>query len=860
MRKGRRRRRKRRIDEVPRTRSIAVALLTLTVVGAPLLLGGAVGWAIAIIAGASGITALLAWHGCRRAEGAGGVEPAALAIALGLAVTALQLLPLPVSFMEGLAPESTAEHVRSFELLEQTASFVPFSLDPGGTREQLVQGAGILAAFCAAWLICATGGRRVVLRIVALSCFVLVATALLHEAFGLSEVFGVYRPIFARPPLLSPVLNPNHLGGLAAMGAFVLVGLAMDEQIAGRRALFLLGTAAATVVVALSLSRGAIAVTLGGSVVFALLWFRRRRTRRVPGWRTLAGAAAAMSIIALGTFPAVDAVLREFDHGDDAGKLTLIGEAAGVAAQHPWLGVGRGAGSVAFVREFGVTQRTTHAENLLVQWTTDWGLPLTLLLVYGFGLALARAALRSRTAAQLGGVVGITVLVAQNMVDFSLELAGPATVAAALFAACLAPSGGSPVSRRSGPTLLEMRHVTVTGGVLAVTATLVVGVTLQANATHTIQSELWGSLDAPPDTLDAVISRAIHLHPAEPAFPLLAGAAAVRRDDPRALLWLTRAMQLAPQWASPHEQAAFFLLNRGLRDQALLEIRETALRDPRRSRRVTCHLATLAPDADLMLRAAPAVTTGRARQEFLDIAANCLHEAPDAASRVDEALLRESPTMLAPRVRQAERLLAAGDASTAVELLEPLMGTEVSDERAVLCYGRALMQSGDSNEAVSFLRAAQRHLDNPRAATALRARAHAAGSDTEGMRRTVDELRGTSHGDVQALAAATSLEGDLEVQLGNQAQGARAYRQAYRFDPRAGYLAQAARVSEAMGDRTSALADYGTLCATTRPGSAFCANAQRLRRLAESGAFSRQLNRGDDRADGDDRTTMRGRR
>ena len=103
--------------------------------------------------------------------------------------------------------------------------------------------------------------------------------------------------------------------------------------------------------------------------------------------------------------------------------------------------------SSAFVAHEGSRNRYTHPENLIVQWTTEWGVPIALALLLVLTLALWK---RLRTAEEplvAGVCIAIIALTLQNLVDFSLELAGAATVVAALLGAVL------PVSGRSSPVV-----------------------------------------------------------------------------------------------------------------------------------------------------------------------------------------------------------------------------------------------------------------------------------------------------------------------------------------------------------------------------------------------------------------------
>ena len=56
-------------------------------------------------------------------------------------------------------------------------------------------------------------------RLVAYAALLIAGFALAHQITEQDRVFGFYRPHAASPPILSPLLNPNHLAALTGAGA-----------------------------------------------------------------------------------------------------------------------------------------------------------------------------------------------------------------------------------------------------------------------------------------------------------------------------------------------------------------------------------------------------------------------------------------------------------------------------------------------------------------------------------------------------------------------------------------------------------------------------------------------------------------
>src|SRR5206468_5369923 len=94
-----------------------------------------------------------------------------------------------------------------------------------------------------------------------------------HTLLNATSLYGMYEPSHAAPPILGPLLNPNHLGCLMALGAILSVGLAFYErQRSQLRVLWVVIAVGCALVVFASLSRGAVlALALGVLVTAATL-------------------------------------------------------------------------------------------------------------------------------------------------------------------------------------------------------------------------------------------------------------------------------------------------------------------------------------------------------------------------------------------------------------------------------------------------------------------------------------------------------------------------------------------------------------------------------------------------------------
>jgi len=703
--------------------------------------------------------------------------------------TCAQALPLPRWFAEALHLQSVQNAAR-LEHLVDFAVPLTVSVDPGETQAQVVVGIAILSAFLSGRLLELRRPGSVA-RAAALAAALVGLSGVAHELLGATAVFGIHEPRFTNSRLLSPIMNNNHIGGFLAMGALVGIGLAADGRDKRARAFWVAVAALCGSLVPWILSRGAIGVLVLGTgfLLFAL------KRRQVDERRRASGLALAVaSAIGVAIFFALEPILRRFEQ-QDVSKLEMAFSGFRLFDGSTWwLGVGRGAFSPAFAAMEGARLRITHPENLLVQWTTEWGLPIAMLLVAALATALLRRFRSIETATGLGLFVGLFALALQNMVDFSLEMPAVAVVAAASLGALLARNEDDSAdfdARRTKARLVALGSALAAACVLL--APRVTGGDTQSQA-----DRLTRAMQAGDDAdFQRTLDEALKQHPTEPVFPLLAGAHALRRNDPKAPQWLSISMIEAPGWGSPHVLAAEWLNRSGRLDQALLEVREAESRTPGAARNLICEIVRTHRDVAHLERAAP--TNGQVR--FYDRAASCVGLEEELREAIDARILSIELTHVSAVTRQAKRLNVRGNSDQASALLDAALSAHPESGRlwamlaATHILDRALEQGIEGNELL-----------------VTRARAFAALNDRESMIATLTRLRGLAKGNARKLAAARMLEGDLEASVGNVEGALEAYREADRADPSSSALHRAAVFAARMGRRRQAYKAYRELC------------------------------------------------
>ncbi|HEY1558887.1 MAG TPA: O-antigen ligase family protein [Kofleriaceae bacterium] len=549
-----------------RTRDrISLCACAATLAFCALAFGGAERWA-AVGAAFGGVATALPYLTSRRV--AAQRSPLLVLLAIAIALTALQLVPLPHAIAELVAPAKLQLVDDNADAFGQPApAAVMASYDPPATLVELAKLVGYAAlAFACVRVAAERGGRRA-LAMVAVGSGALVAIVTLgHAAIGARDIYGLVPPPI-RHPLLSPIINDNHFASLMSLAAPVAFGLALTSR-RWERALWL-GVTLVTAGCALYISsRGG---ALGLAIAFAvgaLLVLRQRRaidgeeTRRRGGSIPVFVVAACVATL-LVTFTA-----RHVAHDlartrveqletDPHWKVQAWKHAMPMLEDNPWLGIGRGSFEPAFSRYDGDGSAAySNAENSYLETALDWGIPGALAIFAAAVLLVVRAARSWRQSPLEAGALGaLAGLAAHDFVDFSMELPSVAMFALVLVAILLPAR----IHRAREGRRIPWRR----GAALAAAlATCIVAATPLAR----------GARD---EAADASADAALALCERHPADYLLAGRAAqalVVDRDPRAVAVMARALYLNPRHAGLHQLAASVLARAGLTSQAQSEL------------------------------------------------------------------------------------------------------------------------------------------------------------------------------------------------------------------------------------------------------------------------------------------------
>jgi len=675
---------------------LATAFSTLAVGGAPRL--------AACCAAGLAVLAALPYVTSRRALARPG--PLLIFLAAAAAVTALQLVPLPVSFLELVSGKADLAAANAAALGQADPGLTSISYDPAATLVEVAKLLGyICLGYAAIRIASVRGGRLLLASGLGALGLAMVVIVLAHHVTSAEALYGLYQPRFARPRYLAPLLNPNHLSGLLALIAPVCLGLAVHA--AGPRRYLWAGAVVAMVCLSLLIpSRaGTVALAIGLAVSGALLRVRlpSQRAERKQGTKGSKVPLAPIAVVVACAVVLVVAlnggkVWRDLSAttGDELtareGKLAVWRAAMPLLGEHWLTGVGRGGFEPAFVPLNDGSDTSSHVENEYLQAALDWGIPIAAALGVLFAMLAWKAARRWRAGPlEAGTLGGLLALALHNTLDFSLWL--PGVVAPAVLGLALVLQGR--MARRSSPRVALGRGAAaaVALGVVALAASPL-GRAAYEDAADLAASARAGMLDV------GSAQEAWQRHPADYVSAGYTAQALHARKDPRTPAVVARALELNPRHPDLHLLAARLLLASQARGQALVEYR-LALRhasDARVRTRIVDEIVHFFPDPADAVRGLP--------------------DDPDLAAKLIARLLArdKKPLALAYSRRVAElhpRDVAAwqalsrvaqeqGETAIALRAAEQAIALGEDAESAQI-YALALLDSGRTQEAIQAL-------------------------------------------------------------------------------------------------------------------------------------------------------------
>jgi tetratricopeptide (TPR) repeat protein len=677
--------------------------------------------------------------------------PAPAWVLVGLsAYSLLQSIPIPFAWLQRLSPAVAQIWIDARHLLG-AATHAPASLsaDPAASLVEALKWLSYAAVFATAGQLTRRTGAKRGLGIVVLAALLGGIITIIHGLFGIEKWLGLYAPRYARPPwALSPLLNPNNFSGYMNLATYCAVGLAMTGRPPAPR--WALGLVAA-VLFALSFLTGSragvIALLIGVVLVALALREQARRARRagapdVPSWLPVVGAAAVGGLLfLLGT----NDIIWEQLLDETTTKFRLAQWTAPLIGDFRWFGVGRGAYETvaASYRTLPGLVTFQHAENFIADWLAEWGIPVCAIALASLGWLLRPRRLSFlRHPLPTAALIGVFVLLLQNLLDLGLEIASVGIATAAVLGSVWGgatrdqerrqqpnpPRSDRSVARRKMKKRRRVAYQTPRAAMaavasLAVSAGLVITVArkgqpddlYQRGLIHNAFIEVNWTKPTQIESIKRELAQAIERHPADSYFPLI-GALIAQRTGKNEMPWLNQALRRDPLNARAELLLADSLAARGARKQALGVLQRCVAHEPILADAVAQRAVRHAQNLDELELAVPNGTAGVVMLNSL-----AMYESKPAMRAVHEALLQHalqrqssSPSTHAIIIDDLIRDLddpkspcaGSGRAECEAQLRQHAQVIEAQGPRnlqAVILHSRLLVREGKIVEAAQWL-------------------------------------------------------------------------------------------------------------------------------------------------------------
>lgn len=635
------------------------------------------------------------------------VSPLIAMLCAAVALTSLQLIPLPSAIVDALDPVGQSLRDDGAQALG-FSSRSTLTRDVPGTLRGLAFFATLLGTAIVATRFARTERERYFLLsgVGASSALVAVIVAI-HALLGIDDVYGIYRPRHASPALLGPFLNTNHLGCFLAMGAVLNASLVcFRRQPPLLRVWWLVASLGCAALALFTLSRGA-ALALGGGVLVLAVGLASQRMfpldpsvrRRRASFATtsLPLAVVALCTVILVIYASGAGVAQQLSRtslqeiSEPRSKFATWRASLELVRESPWVGVGRGAFEPSFTRIHPASAFSTfsHVENEYLQIVVDFGIPATLILalLFAWWFVVAVRGWREGPLA-IGALASLGVLFLQNNFDFGIELLGiaiPATVIAATLTQ-------TTTREATGGQLLRARI----SRCILIICLVALSAALWLPMTTTVEEEHEQVAEARSVSLRELQAAAAR-HPLD-YYPYAVAAQLLNtRGDPTAIRLLNHALTLHPTLPDLHVMSARILLATGYREQAALEYSAALHASTRRK----ALLAEVSSKLSVEL-AARAIPFDEMRVE--DTIRILVEEL--GRSDVAQAWLLRSLTLRPDDLHKCERLFAMAIPSANVELLRRLETLcphfePANDKRNHMA--RTLLEHGRASDALQAL-------------------------------------------------------------------------------------------------------------------------------------------------------------
>ena len=406
----------------------------------------------------------------------------AATLALLFAAISIQLIPLSVSSIRWISPETDVVLRRYAVGYPATRDAYPLSIDPRATMLGLAAAGALSVLLLGLARALTRDDTSHIARGVSILGVILAVAGIVQKAMWNGKIYGFWTPMQAGDSF-GPFVNRNHFAGWMLMALPLAVGYFCARVARGMRQVkpgwrnrlvwFSSADASETILVGFAVLLMALALTLTMSrsgmlgLLVALVisgWFVIRRQATGSRRALIVGYLIFVALVAAGWtgFDRIAARFAESGAVEAGGRLGIWGDTWRLAGRFPLVGTGLNTYGAATIF-YQTVEPTTHfveAHNDYLQLMAEGGALVCIpaaLVILAFAWAVHR---RFREVSvdssdywiRIGAVTGILAVALQEISDFSLQMPGNA----ALFTLLC----GIAVRRASG----NKRHTTTAVG------------------------------------------------------------------------------------------------------------------------------------------------------------------------------------------------------------------------------------------------------------------------------------------------------------------------------------------------------------------------------------------------------------
>ena len=407
----------------------------------------------------------------------------AATITLLFAAVSIQLIPLSVSSIRWISPETDVVLRRYAVGYPATRDAYPLSIEPRATMLGLAA-AGVLSVLLLGLARSLTRDDTLhIARGVSILGVILAVAGIAQKAMWNGKIYGFWTPIEGGDSF-GPFVNHNHFAGWMLMALPLAVGYFCARVARGMRQVkpgwrnrlvwFSSADASETILVgfAVLLMALALTMTMSRSGIVGLLaalilsgWFVIRRQATGSRRAIVAGYLIFVALVAVGWtgFETLAARFAQNGTTDVGGRLWIWGDTWRLAGRFPLVGTGLNTygSATLFYQTVEPTKRFTEAHNDYLQLLAEGGALVCIpaaLVILAFARTVHRrfrevSAESSDYWIRIGAMTGILAIALQEISDFSLQMPGNAVLFVVLIALAVRhsrPGRGSP--GRSDPS------------------------------------------------------------------------------------------------------------------------------------------------------------------------------------------------------------------------------------------------------------------------------------------------------------------------------------------------------------------------------------------------------------------------